>query len=152
MMGVSSAWNYGTDHDQKTAVKGDASQLNARKIQGSISRAVSDNKAAQAAGSQVRLPESQESSFYVFDEKKMEIMFDSWQSQTKHFFADLQPKVVAFLSMASKKSGFVKGKVVPDLQMAGNTPSTIKLHLQPVSNAHGAWLMRDGRLKTVASH
>jgi hypothetical protein len=154
VMGVSSAWTGGdlnnhnmvipkVIHRAAVAVAPERTFLQSQNKSLLTSEQLNCEKAASAAQTK---PEP-----VLFSNKSMEQVLDSWQLSIKHFIADANPRVTAFIKMASAKLGFPRAGSTKS-QMACPPPAEIRMHLQPLSNRHSAWLMSDGRLKTVTAH
>jgi hypothetical protein len=142
VMGVSSAWTGG-DLNNHNMVIPKVIHRAAVAVAPERTFLQSQKKAASAAQTK---PEP-----VLFSNKSMEQVLDSWQLSIKHFIADANPRVTAFIKMASAKLGFPRAGSTKS-QMACPPPAEIRMHLQPLSNRHSAWLMSDGRLKTVTAH
>ena len=157
MLGVSSAWTGGAVNEAHPSKKSEfqhpASQKQVSTVLTSKQplarfQIPSNGRAEiQTAHNETRTPNKSN----LFIEKAFESILDSWQISLKHLYADAAPRFTTFSKWASGKLGFSKANTVPNLNMA-NTPAVINVNLQPVSSNHNAWLMSDGRLKTVTAH
>jgi hypothetical protein len=157
MLGVSSAWTGGalneTHPSKKSEFQHPASQKQVSTVLTSkqpVARFQSPSNGraeTQTAHNETQTP----SKSNLFTEKAFESILDSWQISLKHLYTDAAPRFTAFSKWASVKLGFSKGTTAPNLNTA-STPEVINVHLQPVSSNHNAWLMSDGRLKTITSH
>lgn len=156
MLGVSSAWTGGALNEAHASKKSEfqhqASQKQVSTVltsKQSVTRLQSPSNGraeSQTAHNETRTPVKSN----LFTEKDFESILDSWQISLKRLYVDAAPRFTAFSKWASGKLGFSKGNA-PNLNTA-SAPEVINVHLQPVSSNHNAWLMSDGRLKTITAH
>ncbi len=150
MLGVSSAWT------PVQRMKAHPSEK--RKLQLRSSEQISGNSGTdcriqpdECEGNQKVKKEKQTSvEAKFFNEKSLESVFDSWQSNLKHLLRDAPSRLTSFSNWASEKLGFSRGGAVTAVKMAPS-PAVIKMHLQPVTSNHSSWLTSEGRLKTVTA-
>ena len=78
----------------------------------------------------------------------LEAVLDTWQKDAKNFWLTTAPRVTSFVNWGMKRLGI--GSSPPAAALVSAPKGTVKINVQSVSSKHPVWLLRDGRLKTVA--
>ncbi len=136
-MGVSSAW---TLNDQPTATK---------KFSPSPSPASAPCVASAATNSVAHQPTRTAAVKGSENQPDLEDVLNSWQKEAKNLYATAVPRSIAFWNWGMKKLGIGSSAPIPNLTAAPR--SVKKISVQAISSNHPVWLLRDGRLKTVAA-
>jgi hypothetical protein len=153
MLGVSSAWSGGELMRAHPSQNGKLQLASIERTSGQPASTFRIQPDVQQGNQKVRKEKRNSVESKLLNEKSLESLLDSWQINLKHLLNDAPSRLKAFLNWASHKLGFSRGGTVPNMNMKmAPSPAVIRVHLQPVSNNHSAWLTSDGRLKTVTAH